>query len=90
MLMATRLIGVGDIFKGNPTHKFTWFLNEVFMWGHMTNKISVPALQTRQGADLQWEAPILKATWPFDPVTKVRSRDNLKHLYFYYHKTYGH
>ena len=34
--------------------------------------------------------PILKATWPFDPVTNVRSRDNLKQLYFYYHKIYGH
>ena len=31
--------------------------------------------QTRQGADLQWDAP--------------RSRYNFKNLYFHYHKSYG-
>ena len=45
--------------------------------------------QITQGADLQWQAPIVKATWPFDHVTNVRSRDNLKNLYFHYHKCYG-
>ena len=45
--------------------------------------------KTRQGADLQWEAPTFKAAWPFDHVTNVRLLDNLKNLYFHYHKTYG-
>lgn len=31
--------------------------------------------------DLQLEAPILKATWPFHNVSNVRSRENLKKLY---------
>ena len=42
--------------------------------------------QIRQGADLQWEAPILKATWPFDHVGNVRLRDNFKNLH--YRKSY--
>ena len=33
--------------------------------------------QTRQGADLPWESPSLKATWLFDHVTSVRSREIL-------------
>ena len=45
--------------------------------------------KTRPGADLQWEAPILKATWPLHQVTNVKSGDNLKNLQFHYHKTYG-
>ena len=43
---------------------------------------------TRQVVDLQGEAPIFEATWYFDHVTNGRSSDNLKNLYFYYHKTY--
>ena len=45
--------------------------------------------QARLGADLQWETPTINATWPFDYVTNVRSRDNLKNLHFHYHKTNG-
>ena len=45
--------------------------------------------QTKQGADLQWEAPILKFKWLFDHVTNVMSLDNLKILYFHYRKTYN-
>ena len=33
---------------------------------------------TRQGAYLPSEAPTLQATWPFDHMTSVRSRDSLK------------
>ena len=40
-----------------------------------------------QGADLQCEAPIYKATRLFDYVMNVRFRDNLKNLYFHYRKT---
>lgn len=47
--------------------------------------------QTKQDADLQWVAAIVKAKWPFDYVNNVRSRDDLiKKLCFHYHKTYGH
>ena len=45
--------------------------------------------QTNQSADSQWEAPILKAAWPFDHVTHVSLRDNFKHLYLLYHNSYG-
>ena len=48
------------------------------------------ALQTRDGADLRWEATTLKAKLPFDHVTNVRSHDNMKKLYHHFHKTYGH
>ena len=37
-------------------------------------------------ADLVQEALKLKATWPFDYVTNVRSRDNFKNLYLPFHK----
>ena len=73
----------GDIPQGAPTHKFTWPLDEVVLWSHVTIcKYMQQQLthwhQTRKGADLQWEAPIFQVTLPFDYVTNVRSRDNLK------------
>ena len=34
--------------------------------------------KTRQGADLPWETPTLKSTWPFDHVINVRSFENLE------------
>ena len=45
--------------------------------------------QRRQVADLQWGDPILKATQAFDHVTNVKSSDNMKNVYFHYHKAYG-
>ena len=45
--------------------------------------------QTEQGTDLPWEASTYKATWPFDHVTNVRSRDNLKNLCLHFYKSYG-
>ena len=45
--------------------------------------------QTREGAVLLWEAPRVKATWPFDYVTKETSHDSLKKLRSHFHKTYG-
>ena len=45
--------------------------------------------QTRESADLSSEAATLKATWPFDHVANVRSRDKLKNLYLLFAKTYG-
>ena len=27
----------GDILQGSPTRKFEWLLNEVVLWGHVTN-----------------------------------------------------
>ena len=45
--------------------------------------------QARQGAGLQWEAPDFKAMKLFDYMTNVRSIDDLKKIYFHYHKTYG-
>ena len=59
-------------------------LNTLYLHLQKTNKH-----HTRQGSDLQWEASILKATWPFDYVTNVRPRNNFKNLYFHYHKSYG-
>ena len=63
----------------------------------MANKLNISYLhlqkthghQTNVGADLQWEAHILKVTWTFDHVTNVKSRDNQENSYFHYHKTYG-
>ena len=53
--------------------------------------ISLPAehqwTPIRQSADLQWEASILKAMWPFDNLTNVGSLDSLKNIYLHYHKT---
>ena len=46
-------------------------------------------LQTRNDADLQWEAPTLKATWSFDDMTNVWPPDNLKNLCLQFHGTYG-
>ena len=46
-------------------------------------------LQTREVADLRWAATTLKAKLPFDHVTNVRSRDNMKKLYLHFHETYG-
>ena len=45
--------------------------------------------QTRQGADLQRDVLILKATLFFDQVTNVKSLNDLKNMYFHYHKTFG-
>ena len=42
--------------------------------------------KSREDADLQWQAPIPKATWPFDHATNVKWRQSLKNLYFHYHK----
>ena len=68
-------------------NKFSQPLNEVVRWGHVTNYFTflhesnyskylhlqkTHGHQTRQGADLQWEVPILKATWFFDQVTNVK------------------
>ena len=39
--------------------------------------------QTNQGSDLQWESPVLKATWPLDNVNQCE----VKTFYIYYHKT---
>ena len=78
-----------------PTHKFTQPLNRVVMWDHVNlNTLTLHLQKThghqaRQGADLQWETHTINATWPFDHVTNVRSRDNLKNLHFHYHKTNG-
>ena len=41
--------------------------------------------QTKEGDDWQWDAPILKATWPFDHMTF----ENFKNLYFHYHQSYS-
>ena len=38
--------------------------------------------QTRQGPDLQQEAPILKVIYTLDHVTNARSLENLKNFYF--------
>ena len=43
--------------------------------------------QIKQGTDLKWEAPIYKATWPFDHLTNLKSRDDLKNLFFHCHKS---
>ena len=46
--------------------------------------------KTNQGADLPWEVSTLKATWTFDRMISVRSRNNLKNLYLHFHKIYDH
>ena len=74
----------GDTPQEAPTHKFVLPLSEVVMWEHVTNRH-----QFKQGASLLWKVPILKAVWPFYHVTNLSSRNNLKNLYFYYHKTYS-
>ena len=43
-------------------------------------------MDTWQGADLQWEALIIKAFWSFNHVAHMRSLDILKSLYFHYQK----
>lgn len=43
-----------------------------------------------QDANLLWEASTFKAIWPLDHLINVRSRDNLKNLYFHFHKVYVH
>ena len=53
-----------------------------------TQKIHVH--QITEGANLPWEARTMKAVWPFDHVTNVGSRDNLRNLYFHFQKSYGH
>ena len=68
-------------------HKFKWPLHEVVLWSHIF-KLNTLYLhlqkthghQTRQGTDLSWEAPILKAKWPFGHSSNVRSHNNLKDL----------
>ena len=82
-----------DITQGAPIHMFS-------QWGgHVRSRDNLNALylylqkthehKTRQGADLQSEALIRKATWTFDYVTNIRSRNNFKILCFHYHKSYG-
>lgn len=44
--------------------------------------------QIIQGAVFLWEAPTLIATWSFNYVTSVTSRDKLENLCFPFHKTY--
>ena len=49
-------------------------------------------MNTKQGkvfAYSEREVSIFKATWSFDCVTSVKSRDDLKNLCFHYYKTYG-
>ena len=48
------------------------------------------AHQTNPGADLPWETPTLKVTWPLDYLINVKSSDNSKNVYLHFHKTYDH
>ena len=34
-----QIFQVGDMLRGAVTHKYTWYLNGVVLWGHVTNKI---------------------------------------------------
>ena len=36
----------------------------------------------------QWKVLIPKTIWPFDTVTHLRLRDNLKNLYFHHQQIY--
>ena len=61
------------------THKLTW--------GHITNQIYYISTcrrpmdtKTRSGANLLWEAPTIKARWPFDHVSSMKSRCNFKNF----------
>ena len=59
---------------GAPTHIFAWHLNG---WSFEVTWHQTYGHETRQSADLLWEAPIVKATWPFHKVSNFKSHDNL-------------
>ena len=88
MTMVTRLIRVVQYKTKNslnPSMKLSFdFTQQVKYIIHLQE---THGHQTKQGADLFWDAPTLKVTWHYDHVTNVRLR--LKNLYFYFHKTYG-
>ena len=83
-----------DILQEGPTHKLddpsiSWLCGVTWQVKWVMSPLQkTHGNPTRRGADLKWETPILKATWPFGHVTNLRSHDNLN-FYFHYHKTYG-
>ena len=92
MLIVTTTYQGGDIPRGFLTHILRYWggyvrsrdkLNTLYLHLQKTCRG-----QTKQGVDLQWQAPMLKATWHFDHVTHLTSRDNFKKLYFHPQKTY--
>ena len=92
MLMATRLIRVVTYRKELPPinpqiSSMKWSCDHVRerdKWDTLNLRLQkTHGHQTSQGTDLQWEIPILKATWPFDHVTDEKWRDSLRN--FHYH-----
>ena len=101
MLMVTRLIRVVTYRKepqliNSDDTSMMWLCEVIWQIEYTVSPPTEdPWKPNRYGADLHWEAPIFKATWPFkaislifEHVTNVRSRDNLKNLYFHYQKSY--
>ena len=69
--------------QGASAHKFAWPWRGQVSPGDKLNTLFLHLQkfhehETRQGADLQWESLIIKATWPYDHVTNGKSRDNFK------------
>ena len=76
--------------QGAPTHKFLCPLNEVVMWGHVTNKIRISTYRRPKNTKLGkvlFYSERLQCT--FDHAINIKSHGNFKNLYFHYHKSYG-
>ena len=76
-----QIFQVGDMLRGAVTHKYTWYLNGVVLWGHVTNKIHASTcrrcINTTLGKVLtRWESPkhdplIKRPTWGHATVWKI-------------------
>ena len=94
MLIATRLIRVMTYHKElSPIYlrdPMMWWSFEI-LWQIKYNislPIKDPWTPNKVRSWYKWEVSIHKAIWSFDHVTNVKSRDNLKNLYFHHYKTY--
>ena len=82
--------GYGRTTYGAPNHKFAWILNQLVLWGHVTNLINSIStrrgpMNTKIGKVLTYldRLPPLKPHETYSPLDheiNVRPRDNLKKI----------
>ena len=69
----------GEILQVTPTHIFSWNLNEVVLWGHLTNKIHISTyrrpMETKLGKVLTYCGRPLPLK-PHDPLIIWPTKDH--------------
>ena len=96
MRVVTKLVRVIKYCKGLPPWNLhdasmRWFLRPADKLNTLYLKLqNTHEHQTRPCADLPKDNYIRKATWPINQIINVKPCDNLKNLYLYSCKAYGH